>query len=293
MMRIFLTGANGFIGRHLIPLLNRHDLLLIGRKQGLNYPSNVLYVQGDLTSGEQWKRIVADFSPELCVHLAWMGLPDYSLRTCLLNFEMSVRLFEVVIDIGCRKVFAAGTCWEYGDLQGKVSEKDIPERINLFASFKTGLRLVGESLAASQKMDFIWGRIFFVYGLGQRESSLIPSCYKALKEGRSPKINNPGRVNDFIHVSDVVSAISALIETPNISGVFNIGSGSPSKVGEVVKIIAKRMGSEKLLPKNIDHSEEGGIWADRSLIERETHWKPLTPLATGIDKTITQLEGRG
>lgn len=291
-MRIFLTGASGFLGRHLIPLLNRHDLLLIGRNKGLNYPSNVSYIQGDLTNGQQWERMVADFSPELCVHLAWMGLPDYSLRMCLLNFEMSVRLFEVMIDIGCRKVFAAGTCWEYGDLQGKVSEKDVPESINLFASFKTGLRLVGESLAASRKIDFIWGRIFFVYGLGQRESSLIPSCYKALKEGRSPNINNPLHVNDFIHVSDAVSAISALIETPNISGVFNIGSGSPSTVGEVVKIIAKRMKSEKLLPKYSDPSEEGGMWADRSLIERKTRWKPLIPLASGIDKTITQLESR-
>lgn len=291
-MRIFLTGASGFIGKHLVTCLTHHQLLLISRVEISDCLPNVSYVQGDLAAIEQWGEKVRDFAPEVCIHLAWSGLPDYSLTWCLQNFETSVRLFDFLGSLGCKKIFAAGTCWEYGDLHGQVSEKDTPNKMNLFASFKTGLRLVGESVAAYRGIEFIWGRIFFVYGHGQRETSLIPYCYRILKSGNSPKIDKPASMNDFVHVSDVANAIVALIETPNISGVFNIGSGTPSKVGEVVKIIARTMELEKLLPKHVDPSEGRGIWADISLIQRKTRWRPLIPLEIGIEQTIAQIEQR-
>lgn len=292
-MRILVTGGSGFIGRHLLPLLERHQLLLIGRNEPRIRPPNATYVHGDLAEAASWRDAAREFSPEACIHLAWTGLPDYSLPRCLENFDSSVRLFELLGDMGCRKIFAAGTCWEYGNLQGRVGEMDSPNSMNLFASFKTALRLVGESLAASRGLSFVWGRLFFVYGPGQRETSLIPSCYQALKKGRSPRVNNPDAVNDFIHVSDVARAIQALIESSGVSGVFNIGSGMPTGAGEVCRLVSRHVGGAGLCTEaNAPSASDGqGAWADVSHIRARTGWTPRLTLQAGIEQTLDSWKG--
>ena len=218
-------------------------------------------------------------------------MPDYSLLKCLENFNTTMHLFGFLKDIGCKKIFTAGTCWEYGNLQGQVKEEDSSSGMSLFASFKTSLRLIGENLAAEKGIDFIWGRIFFVYGPGQREQSLLPFCYQALKKKEAPQVNNPSAINDFIYVSDVAMAIVALIEAPFVSGVFNIGSGIPVTVAKLCNLVAQRLGVEGLPIEHPRSSNEKGFWADISSIQKSTGWKPQTSLENGIDETIKHLEG--
>lgn len=291
-MRILVTGGSGFIGRHLLPLLGRHQLLLIGRSELRVRQPNVACVRGDLAEPAPWREAVRKFSPEACIHLAWTGLPDYSLSRCMENFDSSARLIELLSDMECQKMFIAGTCWEYGNLQGQVGETDAPHAMNLFASFKTALRLVGESLTVSRKQGLIWGRLFFVYGPGQRETSLIPSCYRAFKKGQAPQINDPDAVNDFIHVSDVARAIQALIESPGVSGVFNIGSGVPARVGEVCQLVSGFLEGAGSVSKACTPSVSvgRGMWADVSLIRAQTGWTPRLSLQAGIKLTLDDLE---
>ena len=289
-MRIFLTGANGFIGRQLVPLLERHQLFLIEKEDVHFQNPNLSYFRGDLSDLTQWSRQIQDFSPEACIHLAWSDLPDYSLLKCMENFNTTIRLFGFLKDIECKKIFTAGTCWEYGNLKGQVKEEDSSSGMNLFASFKTALRLTGESLAAEKGIKFIWGRIFFVYGPGQREQSLIPFFYRGLKKKEAPRINNPSAINDFIYVSDVASAIVALIEAPDTSGVFNIGSGTPTTVGKLCSLVAQRLGVEELSIQPHSSSIEKGFWADISSINKSTGWNPQISLQKGIEETIDHLE---
>jgi len=287
-MRIFVTGASGFIGRHLIPLLDQHQLLLMGRQDKCFSAPHISYVRGDLADAATWVKVVEDFAPEACIHLAWLDLPDYSLLKNLENFNLSVRLFEFLRRQECKKIFVAGTCWEYGALEGQLKENAVPQTMNLFASFKTALREVGENLAREAGIHFIWGRIFFVYGAGQRTTSLIPSCYRALKEGHPPQIDNIHALRDFIHVSDVVAAIRALIETSGVLGVFNIGSGIPSKVGDVCRLVAQSLGREGILSEG-SLAKERGFWADVSKLKERTNWKPEISLSQGVEATVRHL----
>ena len=185
-MRIFLTGASGFIGRQLVPLMGHHQLLLVGRHEVNFRGTNYKFIKNDLKSLENWKSQVEEFSPEACIHLAWSGLPDYSFSKCRENFNINLQLLNLLTHTGCKRIFFAGTCWEYGENQGKMSETFQSDYQNLFASFKTAVRLIGERLAKTNDINLIWGRIFFVYGPGQRSNSLIPSCFQAFKIGKTP-----------------------------------------------------------------------------------------------------------
>jgi len=290
-MRILLTGGSGFLGTHLLPLLEGHQLMLLGRREvDFPYP-NLTYLWCDLSDAETWEGQVRDFSPDAGIHLAWTGLPDYSFPRCLENFNSSINLINVLASAGCRTIFVAGTCWEYGDISGQVREIDAPGPMSLYPSCKTGLRLISESIANKHEANLIWGRVFFVYGPGQRETSIIPTCYQAIKNGELPEVRNPGAINDFVHISDVVGAINALVETPDVSGVFNLGSGTPGKVSEVCRYVARKLNAESILPDWKDQVQQTGFWADMSLMKRKTGWEPKFSLQEGIERTIDEWEG--
>ena len=289
-MKIFLTGATGFIGRQLVPLMKHHQLLLVGRNEENFSETNLKFIKNDLKDFDKWKKKVEEFSPEACIHLAWSGLPDYSLLRCIENFDINIQLLDFLTHIGCKRIFIAGTCWEYGDIQGQTSENVQTGASNLFASFKTAIRLIGKQITRSKDINFIWGRIFFIYGPGQRSTSLIPSCYQSLKNGKIPELRNPNAVNDFIHVSDVAKAILSLIEAPSVEGVFNIGTGKPRRVIEICRIIAKNLNSENLLPESNNFHQDNGLWADTSLINETIGWHPEFSIETGISETIRILE---
>ena len=289
-MKIFITGGSGFIGQPLLKRLREHELLVLGRQPLPELPEGSQHLVGNLMNRKDWKPALNNFAPDAAIHLAWDGLPDYSLSRCMENFNATLHLWETLAEVGCRKIISAGTCWEYGELQGKLAEDANPTKTNLFASFKSALRKIGESLAADNEneIEFVWGRIFFAYGPGQRETSLIPQCIQAFREGRRPEVRTPTAINDFIHVDDVASALTALVETSGVHGTFNIGSGRPVQVGELVQSLEKLIeNNSEGLPPPMDESskkaEAGkGFWANPEKIKDATGWEASISLEAGL-----------
>jgi nucleoside-diphosphate-sugar epimerase len=283
-MRIFVTGGSGFIGRYLIPLLIRkgHEVLSLGRGAKTQGASRTL--QGDLYETDSYRAELEFFKPESAIHLAWGGLPDYSLGNCRRNLLAGIGLFEALGQAGCTKIFSAGSCWEYGKLTGAVKESDLGEGTGMFAAFKIALQVIGHSFCQADGHRFIWGRPFFVYGPGQRANSLIPSCYRSLSAGIAPSINNPMAINDYVYVTDVAEAILTLIEESEAAGTYNIGTGKPTAVWEVVNAVATSLG---LSPPyhNMHPSQATGLWADTHRMEA-LGWRPAVTLEAGINHTI-------
>lgn len=287
-MRIFVTGGSGFLGRCLLPLLGRHEVLCLSHATATHGEKGaVRTIGGDLNVPDSYAAELERFKPECCIHLAWGGLPDYSLANCRANLLAGISLFEILGRVGCGRIFAAGTCWEYGELTGAVREDSHGGDVNLVAAFKSALRTIGQNLCAGFGSRLTWGRIFFVYGPGQRPASLIPSCYRSFKQGAAPQISNPLAVNDFIHVADVGAAICALVESDNTAGIYNIGSGRPLAVWEVVNLVAAQMGLAPVYRDMVTHAT--GFWADIAKAG-SLGWQPQISLQTGIAQTLAALE---
>ena len=288
-MRVLVTGGRGFLGRRLVRFLGKHDVVSVVRSADNGELSEgVRTVVGDLAREGRWQEEIEEFAPEWCIHLAWDGLPDYSLTRCRANLDSNVRLMQTLVKAGVRRVVVAGSCWEYGAATGAVTEKDAPIDCGVFAATKHAIRTMLDGVSREAGFDYRWARIFFVYGPGQRSGSLIPHLRASFGGGTAPALREPDAVQDFVHVDDVARGLVMLAQCDAASGIFNLGSGRPTSVGEIANRVARHYGQS---PPFTRVDAGAGFWADMSRTNAATGWRPEIGIDDGIDMTLRELDG--
>ncbi len=298
-MRVFVTGGTGFIGTHVVKELQseKNALLLLSRQSKNAFSSlempNVDIAQGDLSNIEKWKDEVKQFKPQAAIHMAWESLPNYDAKTSIKNLNYGLNLITLLAELGCKSIVSTGSCWEYGQQSGKLGEDMMPKSTNAFTAAKNALHWVGREIAKEYGMHFIWIRLFYVYGPGQRETSLLPYIINCVRKGEKPEIKTPLARNDFIYVEDVARAISAIVKKPQKDGVYNIGSGSSTSVQQIVEIVCNEFNLQYSGADAPQNDSVVDFWADISKIKRDTGWEPKTGIKEGIQKTIDYYEKVG
>lgn len=290
-MKIFITGGTGFIGQPLVKKLQErgHNLRLLCRDPEkelsfLNTREDVNIIKGDLSNLAKWDEEVREFSPEACVHLAWEGLPDYNPEQNQKNLNYTKNLFEFLKKIKCERVVSAGSAWE---IQVNSSEKEFtmiqspPLPTDNFVQTKIKIKELGKSMFDK----FIWGRIHFVYGPGQRTTSLIPYLVKCAKIGENPEIKKPSDRNDYIYINDVAAAFVVLVNEVEQTSEYDICSGKYTQTQEIVNIVASQLEKKEWI-KKLD-SWIGRIM-EHNMNEklRVLGWVPEVDLESGIKKAI-------
>lgn len=293
-MRIFITGGSGFIGKHILKILASasHELLLLsidGAESKLlsRYSRNIII--SDLKDIQKIKQDIINFAPEILIHLAWEGIPDFSYEVCKHNLDNSLQLINFMArETECKKIIVSGSCYEYGKQFGKCKES---ERINInsfFAWAKTSLYSYADYVCRNHGIELIWFRIFYAYGPGQRRKSLIPMLFETLRKREIPAIKNPLNANDFIYNEDIAEAFHEAVNRPVPSGIYNLGSGSPTKVIDICEIVESRITGNKeisnIIRNKTNCEPEINFWADTNKTRDILGWKYTTSLEEGIAK---------
>ena len=295
-MRVFVTGGTGFIGTHVVKKLESEGdtLLLLSRGSKAAYslldiPKTVNIISGDLSDINSWKDELKKFQPDATIHMAWEGLPDYGYKTSIRNLKYGLDLVTMLAESGCERFISTGSCWEYGQQHGKLHEEIPAKPFNSFTAAKNALHWMGREIAKENNMLFIWTRLFYVHGPGQREASLIPYIINCVRKGKKLEIKTPHARNDFVFVEDVAEAISMLVKNCKQSAVYNIGSGYSTSVQDIIKIACDNYDfqyqSEKVTPHQISESFVD-FWADISRIQTDVGWVPKIDIKEGIQRTI-------
>lgn len=292
-MRILLTGATGFIGANLwrILLERGHDVMGVSRhsppgNQGASMVSHVCHVMGESLPDR-----VVSFSPEVLVHLAWEGIPDFSAKICVDNVATQIKFLGETEKLhSLKKILVSGSCREYGDNKGLCQEAETLAPDSYFSWAKQTLSDYFRLACQQRNIDLLWFRLFYVYGPGQRSAALIPSLLQSVREGLEPEIKNPSSAHDFIYIDDVVDAFVKGIEDKKSSGILNLGSGRIVSVFEVVEIVMDLLRgdtspSRKRIRSLGEETLKSGMIASISQSERVLAWTPRIGLPEGIEKT--------
>lgn len=239
-MKVAVTGASGFIGRHVLAELKAKSVESIA----------LVHSSGSGSLGELAGRVVsldlhqapADAfelmgRPDVLIHLAWSGLPNYkSLHHFEQELPAQYRFLRNLIDAGLQNLVVAGTCFEYGMQSGPLSEETPPQPSNPYGYAKNALRCQLDYLKASHPFRMTWARIFYLYGEGQTAGSLWSQLRQAAERGDERFDMSGGeQLRDYLPVTEVACQLVSLATANKDVGVINVCAGTPVSVRKLVE----------------------------------------------------------
>jgi UDP-glucose 4-epimerase len=294
-MRVVVTGARGFIGRHCAAELASlgHEVHGVTSSMAPG-AAGVVWHRVDLLSDDRARAVMHDVRPSHLVHLAWVTTPgafweDPSNDAWLAASKRLVREFAAC---GGRRVVVAGTCAEYDWSGGVCDETTTPLRPStLYGRRKDELRADVERVAGESGLSWAWGRVFWLYGPGEPLPRLVPSIVASLLRDEPALCTEGTQRRDFLHVQDVGAAMARLAAC-EVKGPVNIGSGDAVAVADVARKIGELMGKPSLVRLGARPSPAGDpplVVAAVRRLRDEVGFTPAWDLAAGLAQTISAM----
>jgi dTDP-6-deoxy-L-talose 4-dehydrogenase (NAD+) len=237
--KVVVTGATGFMGQHLIPLLlkNNYEVIAVAKDttkaQKFHWYRDVEFISCDIHKNETEIPVTQDTG---LIHLAWEGLPNYrSLHHFEKNLPYNYNFVRSLVSKGVKQVLNAGTCFEYGLCSGPIPSNTTTNPANPYALAKDSLRRHLEFLALEIPFMHQWARIFYLYGHGQSPTSVLSQLDKAIASGaRVFNMSGGEQLRDYLSVQDAVQQLFDLYINSG-AGTYNICSGDPISIRSLVE----------------------------------------------------------
>jgi len=252
---VLLTGATGFVGRHLLRALGERGcrvrpVIREGKQERLPRAAAIekLVVSPDIfAEGAPWWA-QACRGVDTVVHAAWYAEPGQYLqspknRDCLSG---TLRLAEGAAQAKVRRFVGIGTCFEYDLGAGRLSIRTPLNPSTPYAQAKADAFSALSSSLPRQGVAFAWCRLFYLYGEGEDTRRLVSYVRARLQAGEPAELSSGTQIRDFLDIREaarmIVDATLGAEEGP-----VNICSGKPVTVRELVERIADELGRRDLL----------------------------------------------
>ena len=259
MTKVALTGATGFIGRHVLAEL---------RTRSVEVHADRLDLHG--VHGDAFAQLG---SPDVLIHLAWGGLPNYRDRKhSSLELPAQRRFLGAMIAGGLKRLVATGTCAEYGMREGELDEALQAEPRLEYAKAKDSLRRWLEGEQREHGFALTWARLFYMYGDGQPEFSLLPQLARAAERGdRTFPMSGGEQQRDYMPVTDVARDLVSLALNGRDNGIVNVCSGRPISILQLIQDAISQHGWTIELDRGkypYATDEPMAFWGDRKKLDR-------------------------
>jgi UDP-glucose 4-epimerase len=286
-MRVLVTGAAGFVGCAVAALLieQGHQVIGLTRCPASVLPTGVQRLDSDLRTPETLPSELAEWDG-VC-HLAGLTKVRES-RTAPLDYWRTnvggtLALLDRLAGARTARIVLASTCTVYGEQATPITETAPIAPSSPYATSKLAADHAAADLAATGVIGAISLRAFNVAGalpghLDPDTTRLIPKVL-AVQQGRASElvINGDGTaVRDFVHVADMAAAFALALHAcePGIWRAYNVGSGHPSTVHDVIATTETVTGRRVPRRHTAAAPEPATLLADSTRIRSELGWQP-------------------
>jgi dTDP-6-deoxy-L-talose 4-dehydrogenase (NAD+) len=252
---ILLTGATGFVGRHVLRGLLKHSkkVRLIVREDSVTNFLGNKGIEKVITTRDMfqeniswWKEVFEDV--DTVVHLAWYAEPGKYLQSlknldCLIG---TVQMAKGAVEAGIRRFVAIGTCLEYDLNYGLLSSKTPLRPVTTYAGAKAATFFSLSQYLLFEKVEFAWCRLFYLYGEGEDRRRLVSYIRNKLSLGQMANLTSGNQIRDYMDVKEA-SKFIVKVTLSDFQGAANVCSGVPITIRRIAESIADEYGRRDLL----------------------------------------------
>jgi UDP-glucuronate 4-epimerase len=329
MKRAFITGTAGFIGFHLAELLLQEgwevagfdgmtDYYDLGLKQArhavLRQHSRFSVTEAMLEDAAALSAAVADARPDVIVHLAAQAGVRYSIDNprayVQTNLVGTFNLMAAALAARPAHLLMASTSSVYGaNTEMPYAEAHKADtQMSFYAATKKANEAMGHAWAHIHGLPTTMFRFFTVYGPWGRPDMALFKFTEAVLNGRPIEVYNHGQMwRDFTYVGDLVRGIRLLIdavpgEGPVVEGdslspvapfrIVNIGNSCKVRLEDFIDAIEAATGRQALrIYVDMQPGDVPATWADCTLLERLTGYRPATDMRLGVARFVDWFRG--
>lgn len=289
MKKCIVTGAAGFTGCNLVERLLAAGYFVYcvvrensAHNKRLENLANVQLVYADLA---EYKNLYQQIQEpcEVFFHLAWQG-GRYDFAAQYQNVEDTLGALEAAKKIGCKRFVCTGSQAEYGPHQDLITEETCPHPIDAYGSAKLAACILTRQRAMDLGIEWIWGRIFSLYGKYEAETRMLPALVKSLRENKDFQMATDGRQNwDYLYVSDGAEALIALMEKGKTGEIYNIAHGNYRMMREFVGLVEKFVGNTACVVYDETNISLYSLQTSSEKLKRDTGWLPQVEFCSGLE----------
>lgn len=301
--RVLVTGAAGFLGRHLCAYLRAAEpgLDVVGTDAvaGADLPGGEFHVV-DLTSAEAVARLVREIAPDYVIHLAGTFGTGQPLDIYRVNVLSIVALLEAVrLHAPRATVIATGSAAEYGQVRPEclpVTEACVCAPVTPYGQSKLAATQIGMMYHRMYDLAVAVVRPFQLLGSGVT-TRLAPGAFaeqlrRALAEGRRViQVGNLESQRDFLDVNDAAAGVWALCRRPAPGEVFNLCSGRPTRMAELLQAMIQVLRADVEI--EVDAARLRGtadvavVYGSFEKLRRHCGWEPRRSLEESVRTMLT------
>lgn len=225
-MKIIVTGANGYIGRHVVACLQQrgHEVLALDHRfdekiEGIKYEVVNIF-DDDISDKIKWC--------DGLIHLAYRDGFKHMSQAHLEDLYKHISFIQKACEIGLKQLIVLGTMHEVGYHEGAIDEETPCAPLTYYGIAKNTLRQVSKIICEQYQTIWQWVRAYYITGDEDRGSSIFAKITQAVKEGKTSFPLNSGKnLYDFIDIDELAYQIVRVMEQKEVTGIINCCSGEP------------------------------------------------------------------
>ncbi len=245
--KIIVTGATGLIGKEVLPYLSDKGYEVYPISSHNQDDKSFHWLKCDLFDEVALKNVFSSIRPEFLINFAWITGGDYLTNPINYKYkDAGLNLLKIFKENGGKRAIYAGTCFEYDLNHSLINEKDKINPKTIYANCKNELNQNCKKYAIENKLSFGWGRIFYVFGHGEKSSRLTAGIINALKNNAEFNLSSPNNFLDYMYTKDIARAFVTFLES-SYEGDLNICSGKGIFLKDYALKIQKILGKSGLI----------------------------------------------
>lgn len=289
--KVLITGANGFIGSHLVKTLSYEpfELYSLGRSRS-SYDTVKSFV-ADITDYDGTRKIVQEIKPDYIFHFAGNNSRDNSQEARLMqtNHLGTKNLLNALSDIDYEKFLFLSTSLVYSNRNfPHFSESAAIQPETAYGKSKAEAEKVCLVHIADGK-PIVIVRPFSVYGPGQENGDMfIPTLVRAMRTGGTFTICGGEQTRDYLHVHDLMDFFMCALASGVKGEILNCGTGYETSVRDVAEMVAGLLDERRgnICYQPFRHGDLPRHFADMSKVKTLLHWEARISLSEGLKETL-------